>query len=1053
MKPLQDAAARTRITSDLDANLLVEAGAGSGKTTMLVERMLALVERGTPVEQVAAVTFTRKAAAELRERFENKLERRAAEATDAEAAARLRVARDHMDRAFLGTIHSFAARLLREHPLEAGLDPTFVEVPEEEWPAIRAGFWRSWIERCRVENDPSLDTLRRLNLDPRELFEAFEERAKYPDVTFPAPSVPAPDATRCRAALDALLDRAREMMPRDKPDGGWDQAQALFRRLDRLRRGPDWDDLARFADAMSEKDDIKFTMIRWGVRARKDTPVHQLREDLQDFQATHVIPLIRAWRAHRYAPVMHFIERAARAFAEQRHARGTLVFEDLLQLAARLLRESPEARRRLGERYRRLLVDEFQDTDPIQAEVCFLLASEPEQGNNWTSVTPRPGALFVVGDPKQSIYRFRRADITTYELVKRCIARVGAVLQLTRNFRSVQAIAELVNAHFPGPFPVESSGVQAAFAPLISDKATEPGDGVFSYPVRPPESNKPQIIATCAEQVASMIRRRLDSGSKSSEFMVLTTGKASLACYASALVARNIPVSVTGAGLTAGHELEELLILLRAIADPTNEVLVVAALEGLFAGLTPEQLLDVRRRGARFHLTDAPPDTSSPAGAALARLHDWWRASQQLPPDALLERIVDQTGLLPHTASGTLGDNAAGAIAEVIAVARRSAMDGKASLADVMQRIEAAMDNSDSEASLRPGLQDAVRVLNLHKAKGLEARVVILAAPVAMWDISAPVHVSRDQDGSASGGMTVCAGDRTIAEPADWKEMHAREVSFLDAEFDRLLYVAVTRAKRELWVAKFDFDLKTGKAQDKSLWARLSAPLSTLGQLRELPMDNPPGRIRVELSAVEIAGIAATAAARRARAGLPRWTRSTVTRLAREEAAEAEELKLVAKRGLGRNWGSAVHECLEAMGRGRSGGNLERFVRAVARSHELRDEQAEQLLALVLEHGASAEWRRMMQAKGGAAVELQIAVMEQGSEGVPRLVEGVIDAVAQVNGEWGVVDWKTDNLEGEAWEGRRVQYQRQVDAYARMLQDQTGRRATGRVVRVGREDG
>ena len=1061
-KTPQDQPARDRIECDLDTSMLVEAGAGSGKTTALVGRMLALVERGIPVEQIAAVTFTRKAASELRERFENKLEERAASVADADVRDRLRVARDHLGRAFLGTIHSFAARLLREHPLEAGLDPDFAEVPEEEWPAIRAEFWRSWLERSRLEDDPALETLRRLNVDPRELFDAFSLRAGYPDVAFPAPEEPLPDAGPCRCELEALMDRARRLMPKQRPESGWDQAQLMFLRLERLRRTPDWHSVARFADALLDKAEPEFKPTCWGERKtvrkgmqlRDVSEVHALKADLLDFQRLTAIPLIRSWRAHRYAPVMRFIERAVEGFAAQRLSRGTLGFEDLLQLAARLLRDSPGARKDLGGRYRRLLVDEFQDTDPIQAEVCFLLASDPEQGNRWTSVTPRPGALFVVGDPKQSIYRFRRADITTYELVKRCILRTGAVLQLTQNFRSVKPVADLVNGHFPGAFPESASAIQAALAPLITDLGAEEGDGVFQYAVRPKENNKEQVIGTCAAQVASLIGERLKSERyEPSDFLVLTTGKDALASYASALASRNIPVSVTGAGLTAGHELEELLVLLRAIADPTNEVLVVAALEGLFAGLVPEQLLDARRAGLRFDLTGAPPDTSTPAGAALARLHEWWLDSQRLPPDALLEQIVDGTGLMPHTASGELGDNAAGAIAEVIAVARRAAMDGRSSLGDVMRRIEAAVASSDSEASLRPELADAVRVLNLHKAKGLEARVVFLAAPVKMWDPKPDVHVSREADGTATGVMLVEADKRILAAPLTWEEQRTREVSFLDAEFDRFLYVAVTRAKRELWISRLEFEQKNGKAPDKSLWARLSNSPAKPIRKSELGISTPPGRRHMERSAAEIVAASGRASERRTAAAAPRWTTNTVTRLAREDAAEAEELKLSRSSGLGRSWGSAVHECLEAMGRGRWGLGLTGFANAVAKKYELSEFETTRLLFLLYSHTGSPEWASVIRDGAEGQVELQVAMMEEGADGVPRLVEGVIDAVTLVNDEWSVMDWKTDSPGDESWEQRSVRYQRQVDTYARMLRTLTGRPATGRVVRLQADGG
>ena len=149
-RPPDDQPARDRIRTDLATNLLVEAGAGSGKTTSLVERMLEHVRTGTPVERLTAVTFTRKAANELRERFQLRLERAVREAADDETArARCEQALRELDRAFLGTIHAFCARLLRERPLEVELDPDFQEVSEEEWEQLKRSFWRRWVERAR----------------------------------------------------------------------------------------------------------------------------------------------------------------------------------------------------------------------------------------------------------------------------------------------------------------------------------------------------------------------------------------------------------------------------------------------------------------------------------------------------------------------------------------------------------------------------------------------------------------------------------------------------------------------------------------------------------------------------------------------------------------------------------------------------------------------------------------------------------------------------------------------------------------------------------------
>ena len=180
----------------------------------------------------------------------------------------------------------------------------------------------------------------------------------------------------------------------------------------------------------------KITQKRWSDTKEGKATAKTYTERWNAFVEARVAPTRQRWQEYRYAPVMGFLAPAARAFALEREATGRLSFTDLLICSARMLRQSARARRELGRRYRHLLVDEFQDTDPVQAEVCLLLASDPEEGTDWREVTPRPGAVFVVGDPKQSIYRFRRADIETYEFVKRRFATFGDTLALTANFRS-----------------------------------------------------------------------------------------------------------------------------------------------------------------------------------------------------------------------------------------------------------------------------------------------------------------------------------------------------------------------------------------------------------------------------------------------------------------------------------------------------------------------------------------------------------------------------------------------------------------------------------------
>jgi ATP-dependent helicase/nuclease subunit A len=750
---------------------------------------------------------------------------------------------------------------------------------------------------------------------------------------------------------------------------------------------------------------------------------------------------------------MTLLERAADAFQRERRRAGTLGFGDLLMEASRLLRESSRARRALGERFRHLLVDEFQDTDPIQAEICFLLASDPSEGTDWRTVTLRPGALFVVGDPKQSIYRFRRADIQTYELVKQRIESQGAVLKLTRNFRSVHPIATFVDAHFGHHFPAQGSAEQAPFAPLATVNEPSGADGVYCYAVTPEGNTKPEIHAEDAARVASLIAQRIAGGSyRPSDFLILALNLKSLAPYARELSARNVPVSVTGAPLPQEEELGELLVLLRALADPSNAVAVVAALEGICFGLSPADLDQGRRARAEFRIDIAPAAIASPCAEALGTLHEWWQVSRRLAPDLMLEFLLDATGMLPYAAGLPLGDARAGALLHLVELLRRESAGAGLSLPGAVELIETALASSRAETPLRPGRRDAVRVMNLHKAKGLEARVVILAAPVAQNGHPPEVHVDRGRDGRAAGGMLVMGDDVILAQPAGWPEMAAKEEAFAEAETQRLLYVAATRAGRELLVSRLVLQLKTKMAEDKSFWSPFAAALAAHGTPVELPLDEAAGRAHPEVSTAEMHSRCAASDAARSAAAREGLRMTSVTRSLQEEREERYRPGGTRTKSDGAAWGRLVHRALEAAGRGREGLVLERHVRALVRDElaPVSEEDVRAMTARVLRqvelvcHGEA--WQRIA---GSSRHMFELPLIGVDTDGdVDIVTRGVADAAALVDGTWRVFDWKTDRADDATWASREAQYQGQVNAYARLIEHRLGAPAQGEIVRI-----
>ncbi|MEJ2504253.1 MAG: UvrD-helicase domain-containing protein, partial [Gemmatimonadota bacterium] len=632
-----------------------------------------------------------------------------------------------------------------------------------------------------------------------------------PDVEFPAEPVDPPgddavDAVRGR--LDRLLDRGAALLPSEPPDKGWGPLQNRVRYLLYLRGIVDWDDRTGFLDLLGEEFHgraYKATQNRW-----PDGPAAKaLSEDwlaLRDGAAAEVLD---RWWAHRYPIALRFATRAAVAFERERRREGTVNFQDLLMFAARLLRDHPRAREALGLRYRRILVDEFQDTDPVQAEVLLLLASPPD-GRPWQQARPRPGALFVVGDPKQSIYRFRRADIAVYNLVRDRVREFGDVVELVANFRSLPPVGDLVDGVFGGEagrFGSEATPYQAAFAPLRTRRVPEPDrQGIHQYRIDPDGTSFAAAADDGARRLAPWIARQVADGRSPGDFLILARQKAELACYARELEAWRIPVQVTGSGVDLTEELEELIVLLDALADPTNPVPVVAALVGLFFGLDHDRLVDhvlagdadgVRRR---FDLTRSHDGDATPVGRALERLHGWWQRSRTEPADVLVGRIVDETGLVPLAAARDLGELRAGSVLFALDTLRVAALRGDTSIATAREALRTALEADEAEAPLEPVRRGVARVMTLHQAKGLEAPVVALVHPVGSRDHPVGRHIERGPDGTAVGYLVVqerprygYGKGRVIARPSGWEEKEAEERRYEAAEQDRLLYVAATR--------------------------------------------------------------------------------------------------------------------------------------------------------------------------------------------------------------------------------------------------------------------
>jgi ATP-dependent helicase/nuclease subunit A len=776
-----------------------------------------------------------------------------------------------------------------------------------------------------------------------------------------------------------------------------------------------------------------------------------------------------------------------------------LNYGDLLTLTARVLRENADVRRAMQQKYRHLFVDEFQDTDPVQAEIVFLLAadeqseaartrttnrgpwtavSEPRTAD-WRSVALRPGALFVVGDPKQSIYRFRRADIEIYNLVRNRFSdrATGRVVTLTRNFRSVPALCEFANQVFETRFPAEPTPHSPRFAPLEANPEVSVAADQALFKLTHTCDDRKQVLYDDAEKVARFIRAEVDTKRrKYSDFLILTRKKRGrIAPYAEALESLNVPIEVSGGGAFGeSAEVETLTTLLRALADPQDAVALIAVLRGPLFGISDRELFAYKQSGGWFSLyadrdvrfppsrevsadhrslgdggqleesaNDNPltrPESSSAMAedcvrAALIALYQYHRWTRLLPASAALERILEHTGYLALAAT-TPGGVEAGDLLHAIDRVRHVVEDG-ASLSDAADMLEDDSDESSEVESLplEPGKSDVVRIMNLHKAKGLEADVVFLADPCGGFDPKVDVHIARTGDHPEGWLQVVRKSEKgypttVLGEHKDWAVHQETEKPFLDAEQDRLLYVAATRAKKALVISRW-----TGKQSRGVAWGALEA---FLGNAQELPI---PSTVNASAAPVQDYSVAAQAKATATllvahdRLKQPSWSITSATAEARHiakmtrnaEPAGDDPTSVLStatpthRADAGMAWGTLIHGLLEhAMRHPQSTpADLRRLaVWLTVEEPQLRaviDEAIETVQGV-----ARAAFWTEAQARDHAE-EAPFAFAK-----ARALMTGVIDLMHVARDKWQVTDYKT-NADGGVALG--AAYDRQIATY------------------------
>ena len=1056
-KPLLDEKARDKIRTALETTLLVEAGAGSGKTHSLVDRMLALLASGKArINTFAAVTFTRKAAAELRGRFQTELEKAVLAMRDKKEDKvihdRLADALHYLEQAFIGTIHSFCAKILRERPIEIALDPDFNELEEIENAIFRENCWHEYLVKARLEDEKALVALENAGLTAEELKEPFDTLSLYPEVEYIGGSNEEPDYGKIRKALEGFLEMARERVPFVRPEKGWDGLQALMHRCFLRQRNLDFKDRGVLMETLELLDkEIKPTQNRWPSK-----------EEALDFKALFdsfrdevVREALRQWREFRHSKILAFLKPALDYFKERRLGQSKLNFQDQLMLASELLRDNPEVRQYFSRRYSHILVDEFQDTDPIQAEVLLYLAGTDVEEKDWHKLVPRPGSLFLVGDPKQSIFRFRRADIDTYNLVKEQIkAGGGEVLHLTTNFRSLDALAVWNNGVFRNVFPKDADRYQAAFAPMNTVRADEDRlHGIYKISIPKQKWNKAEpIVDIDSEKIADFISCALQDGAgggkgkkwEPSDFMILFRYKKNMTVYARALERRGIPYEITGSGaFSESEEAREILNLAKALNDPDNPIYTVAVLRGIFFGVSDEELYEHKRNGGWFYflkgkeqpagdaeVDDKKEDAKEGDGQdkvlqSVSKMRHWWEWIREYPATTALEMIFEDSGIISYAASSEMGSSRAGNLFKLLAILRDQEREGAASFAELVDYLEALVSVYEiEEMSLTPGRKDAVRLMNLHKAKGLEASFVFLANPVGIKGHDPDKHIIRE--GMTPEGYFLCRKKTgmyqwtSLSQPVGWEDKEDEEKRYAHAEEQRLMYVASTRAKDCLVVSTYEETLG-----EKRAWSSLDDYLGGIPELEIPDVRTVEEREKLRLKKGEWEKAQERIKERREVVAVASYAVESVTSLAKKDLEVPEW-----RRGsYGMAWGSAVHKMLEIVGRGNGRDlKLNLLAKNVLVAEEMSLEKKGELVRLIEAIVGSEFWDRVKKADR-KLFEVPFSILTD-KEALPTILTGAIDLAFLESDGWVIADFKTDDV-GANLQSFVDYYTPQVQIYSR----------------------
>lgn len=802
---LTDIEDRRKAITNIDKNMAVEAGAGTGKTSVLIDRFLTLIKKGTPIEHIAAITFTVKAAREMAWRVREKLDEELSkpEVNEIEKNYILKALLE-FNKANIQTIHSFALDIIRERPFEAGIDPN-LQIGEIERDDQEELFKKWLLSLSDSEKNILAQSVKfGVNIEnlisiANQLTDAKDLIPYIEDIKDDEPNV-IPDIVNKFNQLDTII---RKQFIGDEDDLLYKGFLELKNDIEQMNR----DRNILFNTYEKNYKTSKGKVVNW-------INIEDIRATIKDFTTykDSQIERLLYWLAHK---ILNSVKNYINIIYQLKIEKSTFEFDDILIEARNLLRDNKDVREYFRQKYRYLLIDEFQDTDPLQVEIAYLIAGGGTE-TDWQKANLKDGSIFIVGDPKQSIYHFRRADLMIYKLAEEIIQKSGDKIALRQNFRSTKGIIDWVNNTFKDiignsedktidpeyieiqPYHTDDSYISNAPINFIIPRIEE---GIeYAADARRLEAR--YISATIDKIIndrwqirAKDIVRNVTYG----DIAILYFTNINNDIYENALNNYNIQYSFIKPSniLEQNPEIIYLKYILDALRNPYDEYAIICALKSPFFALSDEEISEYYLKYGKPNII-MKPDGDGPIFEALKMLYELFYSYKDKHIYELIYEIIKKSNLLLRTPV-IKRERFLKSIFDLIeSIALDNSTDPTFTVRDFSNNIDYLLNDGEKKTiNIFDPNEDAVKLMTIYQAKGLEFPVVILSK-LCSGEQRGADNIIKDFIGRR---LAISFSKKLRNNYYD--ELREKEDLINTAENKRLLYVACTRAKDYLIIPLF----------------------------------------------------------------------------------------------------------------------------------------------------------------------------------------------------------------------------------------------------------